>query len=307
MGTVVEIGLVLERAPTTIDRRAITEAFAEVDRIEQLISSWRADSVVGQINAAAGRHAVEMPEELAALLAVAVEAGRRSGGAFDVTFKPLARLWRIGRGRTAPPSDAEIARARALVDYHQLELDRAGRRAKLARLEMALDLGGIGKGYTVDRIVALLRRSHRDFYVQAGGDLFFAGRRGKRKWRGGIREPRGNAEDYFAYLELSDATLSTSGDYERFDVYGGKRYHHLIDPATGQPARGCRSVTIVTSSALSADWLSTAVFILGPQRGMALVESLPGVEAVIVSAENRVLTSTGLRGRLLGLRQPKSS
>jgi thiamine biosynthesis lipoprotein len=134
--------------------------------------------------------------------------------------------------------------------------------------------------------------------VQSGGDMYVAGRRGDRPWRHGLRDPRGPANRTFATLELSDSTLRTSGDYERFFMRNGVRYHHLIDPDLGRPAQGTRSVTIVAKSATQADWLSTGVFVSGPESGMTLIEKLPGVEGVIVTGRNQVLVSSGLKGKL---------
>jgi thiamine biosynthesis lipoprotein len=134
--------------------------------------------------------------------------------------------------------------------------------------------------------------------IQSGGDMYVAGHRGDRPWRVGIRDPRGPVDRSFAALDLEDGTFSTSGDYERFFMKDGIRYHHILDPATGRPAQGCRSVTIVTNNATIADGLSTGVFILGPEKGMALIERLPDVEGVIVTAKNEVLVSSGLKGKL---------
>jgi thiamine biosynthesis lipoprotein len=169
---------------------------------------------------------------------------------------------------------------------------------------MRLHLGGIGKGFAVDRAAAMFRaHGIRDFMIQSGGDLYASGRRGDRGWRAAIQDPRGNS--IIAALELHDETLSTSGDYERFFMQGGRRYHHLLDPDTGQPAAaGARSVTIVARRATLADALSTGVFIMGPEAGMALIERLPDVEGVIVSNRNELLVSSGLRVRLERLASP---
>src|SRR5438067_108918 len=140
--------------------------------------------------------------------------------------------------------------------------------------------------------------------MQAGCDLYVAGRRNGQPWRLGIRDPRGPAEKTFAMLDLSDGTFSTSGDYERFFIKDGRRYHHILDLRTGEPARGCRSVTLVTDRAVLADALAKGVFILGSSAGMALIERLPGVEGVIVSSTNQVLVSKGLEGRLTRLAAP---
>ena len=151
----------------------------------------------------------------------------------------------------------------------------------------------------VDRAVALMRAAGlKDFSVQAGGDLYVAGRRGDRPWRLGIADPRAPDGAVFARVELEDSTFSTSGDYERAFVKDGVRYHHILDPRTGQPSRVSRSVTIVAKDALIADGLSTGVFLLGPEAGMALIERLPDVEGVIVGADNKVLVSSGLKDKL---------
>ena len=171
-----------------------------------------------------------------------------------------------------------------------------------------MHLGGIGKGYAVERAVKTMRAAGlRDFLIQAGGDLYAAGLKEGRPWRLGINDPRGPAGRSFATLDLSDGTFSTSGDYARSFVKDGVRYHHIIDPATGQPARLCRSVTIVADSPLVADGLSTGVFLLGPEQGMALVERLPEVEGVIVTAKNEVLVSSGLRDKFVQIAQPTDS
>jgi thiamine biosynthesis lipoprotein len=151
----------------------------------------------------------------------------------------------------------------------------------------------------MDRGIAILR-SHglRNFLIQAGGDMYVAGLKDHKPWRLGIQDPRGPADHPFAELDLSDGTFSTSGDYERFFIRNGRRYHHILDPATGEPSRGCRSVTIVANRAVLADGLSTGVFLLGPEAGMALIERLPDVEGVIVSDRNEVLISSGLKSRL---------
>jgi FAD:protein FMN transferase len=192
-----------------------------------------------------------------------------------------------------------------LIDYRQIEIDDRAGTVFLRRAGMRLHLGGIGKGYAVERGAAILRRAGLvDFMIQAGGDLYVAGSNDGRPWRLGINDPRGADGRSFATVDLTDSTFSTSGDYARFFIKDGIRYHHIIDLSTGQPARGCRSVTIVADSPTLADGLSTGVFLLGPAAGMALIERLPQVEGVIVSSTNEVLVSSGLKGRFRLLSQP---
>jgi thiamine biosynthesis lipoprotein len=170
---------------------------------------------------------------------------------------------------------------------------------------MSMHLGGIGKGYAIDHGVEIFRRRGvRNFMIQAGGDLYVAGLKDGRPWRLGIQDPRGPANRSFAALDLSDGTFSTSGDYERFFMKDGRRYHHILDPSVGAPARGSRSVTIVANRGVIAQGLAVGVFILGPEAGMALIKRLPGVEGVIVSDKNDVLISPGLSRRLRLLALP---
>jgi thiamine biosynthesis lipoprotein len=283
---------------------AFEAVFDEIDRLDRLMSVWHEGSDVQRLNAAAGRHAVPVSPEVLDVLQLARQAGVWTDGAFDVTFGALSGLWKFDHDQdNRLPQPAEVAARLPLVDYRLLAVDARAGTAFLRRAGMRVHLGGIGKGYAVDRAAAILRsRGVRDFMIQSGGDLYAAGRHGDRPWRAGIRDPRG--EGIFAAMDLTDATLSTSGDYERFFVEDGRRYHHILDPADGQPARGARSVSIVTDRAAVADALSTGVFVAGPEAGMRLIEQLPGVEGVIVTDRNDVLVSTGLRARLERLASP---
>ncbi len=279
---------------------AFDEVFAEFDRLESLLSIWRDGSDVQRLNAAAGIHPVAVSPETLEVLAMARQIGDWTEGKFDITFAALSDLWKFDHDQdnSVPTPDA-IRQRLPLIDYRRVELALNAHTAFITHEGTRVHLGGIGKGYAVDRAVAALRRRGlRDFMVQAGGDMYVAGRRGNRMWRLGIQDPRGPADSIFASLELSDATFSTSGDYERSFIKDGRRFHHIIDPILGEPASGCRSVTIVSDRAVVADGLSTGVFVLGPARGMALIERLPQVEGVIVTAENQVLVSSGLKERL---------
>ncbi len=280
--------------------RAFDAVFAEFSRLEGLLSVWRAGSDIQRVNEAAGQHAVDVSPETIEVLLVARQVSDWTNGKFDVTFAAMSDLWRFDHDQdNQVPSLADVAARLPLIDYLALEINVSARTAFLRHRGMKAHLGGIGKGYAVDRGVAILRRhGFVNFMLQSGGDLFSAGRKGDRPWRVGVRDPRGAPDTIVAALELSDQTLSTSGDYERMFVKDGTRYHHILDPDEGTPARGTRSVSIVAASAVIADGLSTGVFVLGPSRGLALVERLPGVEAVIITADNQVLVSSGLKERL---------
>jgi thiamine biosynthesis lipoprotein len=230
-----------------------------------------------------------------------------TSGKFDVTFGVMSGLWKFDYQNedATIPDPLEVARRRKLISYRDLKVNEQQGTAFLVRPGMMANLGGIGKGYAVDQARNILQSAgFRNFMIQFGGDMYVAGNAGDRPWRLGIQDPRGTDNNVFASIELSDSTFSTSGDYERFFIKDGRRYHHIIDPATGEPSIGCRSVTILAKSATIADGLSTGVFIMGPEAGMALIEKLPDVEGVIVSSKNEVLVSSGIKGRLTILAQP---
>lgn len=287
-------------------RAAFDGVFKEFDRLESLMSVWRPGSEVLRMNAAAGEHAVAVGPETREALTIAHQVSEWTNGTFDVTFGALADIWKFDHQDqdNTVPDEAAIAKRLPLVDYRQVEVDDRAGTVFVKRKGMRVHLGGIGKGYAVDRAVKLLReRGLRDFMIQAGGDLYVGGHKDGRPWRLGIADPRGTHQP-FATVELSDSTFSTSGDYERFFVKDGVRYHHILDLRIGRPAMENRSVTLVTDRAVIADALAKGVFILGPAAGMALIERMPHVEGVIVSAKNEVTVSSGLKGRVALLSQP---
>ena len=285
---------------------AFDDVFREFDRLEDLLSVWRDGSDVVRMNAAAGDHPVTVSADTQAVLLAARQASEWTRGKFDITFGALADIWKFDHDQDNTVPDAAAIRARLpFVDFRVVEVDGAAGTAFVSRKGSRVHLGGIGKGYAVDRAVEILKgRGLRDFMVKSGGDLYVAGVNGAKPWRLGIQDPRGKPDQSFATLDLGDGTFSTSGDYERFFMKDGRRYHHIIDPDLGEPARGCRSVTIVSNRAVLADVLSKGVFILGPAEGMALIEKLPDVEGVIVSSTNQVLISSGLKGRVTMVSQP---
>jgi thiamine biosynthesis lipoprotein len=296
---------------TTDDAAALDtfeHIFREFDRLENLLSVWRDGSDVVRINKNAGIAPVTVSRETIEVLEQAHQASVWTGGKFDITFGALADIWKFDHDQdNIVPGRAAIAERLPLVNFEEVITDRAAGTAFIRKAGMRIHLGGIGKGYAVDHAVALLKeRGFRDFSIQSGGDLYVAGTNGGTPWKLGIADPRGDHSP-FATLQVADGTFSTSGDYERSFIKDGVRYHHLIDPDRGEPARGCRSVTIVTNRAVIADVLSTGVFIMGPDAGMALIEKLPDVEGVIVTAANQVLVSSGLKGRIALLKMPTAA
>jgi thiamine biosynthesis lipoprotein len=287
--------------------RTFDAVFAEFERLDALMSVWRAGSDVLAINAAAGERAVAVHAEVRDVLRIAKQVSEWTDGTFDVTFGALTDIWKFDyqdKDGSVPAADAIRARL-ALIDYRQIDIDDRAGTVFLKRKGMRVHLGGIGKGYAVGRAVEIFRRAGmRDFMVQAGGDLYVGGTKGGEPWRLGIADPRARDGRSFATIELTDSTFSTSGDYARFFIKDGVRYHHILDPRTGEPARLCRSVTVAADSPVIADAIAKGVFILGPEKGMQLVERSPHLGAVIVSAANEVLVSSRLKDAFVLLAPP---
>lgn len=304
MATRVTISVAPGARTETEVKDAIRRALAELDRVEQVMNEWRPGSELSRINAQAGaERPVPSPEDLCRVIERSLDAAKRTAGLFDPTWAALRGVWRFGTGADGGvPAEREIQRACGLVRWGDVTVLRKdageGCSVRLHRPGMQLGLGGVAKGWAVDRAVASLRADGlRDFFVQVGGDLYAAGKRGDRPWQVGIRDPRGPPESHFAQMEVTDAAFSTSGDYERFFIAGGKRYHHLIDPRTCRPATASRSATVLARTAVDAELLTKAVFILGGQEGLKLAESW-GAAAVLITADNRVLASPSLEGKL---------
>ncbi len=288
-------------------RALFAEAIEEIKRVENLMTTWRPDSELSRVNAAAGRDAIKVSQETFDVVKEAVHTSDISEGTFDITFETLHGLWKFDQDLDPhPPSDADIAKLLPFVGYKKIKLDPAVPSIMLQTAGTKMSLGGIAKGYGVDRAVAILDKAGlRSFYVQAGGDLFARGTKPDGKpWSAGVRDPRGPDGSYFALLGLADHAFSTAGDYERSYIVEGKRYHHIIDPRTGKPATASRSVTIWAKTALIADAIDDAVFILGPEKGIKLVESLDGVGAVIIDKNNNVWVSDRIKSELTIVKAP---
>ncbi len=302
MGTYLRVTIAGE--PSARAKEAAQEAFAVVARVDSLLSIYKPESEFSRLNRAAGVETLTVSLQTMEVL----EASRRfyemTEGAFDPSVGPLMRLWKLqGEGRV--PSPAEIDSVRALVGFSKVFLEPRRRRVFLPE-GMRLDSGGIGKGYAADLArEALRRRGIRQGMVDLGGNLaLLGGGPGRRGWSIGIRNPL-ERDRIIGVLEITDGAVATSGQYEQYVVKDGKRLGHILDPREGKPAEGMLSATIIAPDATTTDGLSTGVFVLGPERGLSLVERIPGVEAVIVTdpggvplTRRHVLLSSGLRDRI---------
>ncbi len=295
MGT--KFAVTLSGGPQERAEGVIQAAFAEVDRVDKLMSEWREDSDVSAVNRKAGAEPVAVSTETFEVVRRAVDLSARSRGAFDVTWAALRGLWDFKAQPPRLPDGAAVKAALARTGWQKVKLDTVGRTVQLAEPGMALGLGGIAKGYAIDRAVSVLRENgFTDFIVDGGGDLFVAGEKQPGvPWRIGVQHPR-ERERLLVSMPMRDAAVVTSGDYERYFDLDGRRYHHILDLATGMPADKSVAVTVRASDATLADAVATAIFVLGPEDGMALANGMPGVDAAILTPDGRTLTTTGLAG-----------
>jgi thiamine biosynthesis lipoprotein len=265
MGTVVETDVQGPDVETC--QNALLLAYQEMSRVENLLSFQISTSEINQVNRAAGVQPVKVNEETFQILKRARDYSEKLNGLFDVTIGALTDRWGFSDNDNKEitiPSDSELAVLLPLVNYQFLELNSHDTTAYLEKAGMKIDLGGIAKGYAIDRGVFVLRKNGiNQFFLNAGGDIYTSGKKdGVEKWRVGIKHPR-KLDQLIARFKLSDYAVATSGDYERFVMIDGKRYHHIIDPRNGFPSTQCQSVTVLAPSAEEADALATYLFVLG--------------------------------------------
>jgi thiamine biosynthesis lipoprotein len=289
MGTSFEIRIVA--ADIVGAYAAVDEAFGEVARQESLFSEYQPSSDISAINLAAGQAPVDVQPEVFTLLQRSLWASESTHGAFDITFAGCGRLWSIRDERV--PDERTLAACLQAVGYRRVRLDAWHSSVWLPDANMRIGLGGIAKGYGVDSAAEVLRRrGFGRFVVDGGGDLRVEGTDLDGAWTVQIAHPRDPGR-IFATLHLDRGAVVTSGDYVRYFERDGVRYHHILDPATGQPARRTAAVTVVAPNATDADALATGLFVLGPDRGLAALARLPGVEALFFDPQLQVRTSPG--------------
>ncbi|MBL8200169.1 MAG: FAD:protein FMN transferase [Chromatiales bacterium] len=293
MGTKVEIQL--WAGSEAAARPLLAAGMAEFDRIESWMSTYREDSEISRVNRLAAREPVKASAELFGVVAKSLELSALSDGAFDITFDSVGKLYDFRSG-VRPDADA-IQQRLPDINYRHVLLDPAALTIRFTKEGTRINLGGIGKGYSCERVIELLRKAGvTNALVNAGGDTRLLGDRRGKPWVVGIRDPD-DGQHWVTRLALEDEAISTSGDYERYFDEDGVRYHHILDPKSGKSASGLRSVTVIGPDATMTDGLSTSVFVLGPERGLALIETTPGYAAVIIDAEHQVRFSKALRSR----------
>ena len=272
---------------------AVTAAFSEINRLQSIFDRYNANSDISLINVEAGRHPVIVSKDLIGLLIRSQNFSRESGGSFDVTVGPLVDLWDIGHNDATLPSSKEIAEVLPLIDYNQIVIDASNNSVYLTQPRMKLDLGGVGKGYAVDRAIEILRAEGiESALVNAGGDIRVIGNRPDgQPWCVGVQDPR-NPDKVIASVTLNHwDTAETSGDYQRYFELDGIRYAHIFDPKSGVQPRLFSSVTILADNSVDADFLSTALFVMPYEQGMILARKF-SVAVIWVTVEGQILINS---------------
>ena len=292
MGTVVNFTICAEdEAKAT---KAAEVAFAEIERLEGLLSSWNPQSEVSLINKAVAKMWTKVSPETVEVIYQSIQLSRDSGGAFDITVGALNRIWNM---HTTPkvPTPREIKATLPLVDFTAIQLDvRNTSSVSLGKIGMEIDLGGIAKGYILEKAYKTLKRLGIDNgLIDGGGDVYCWGLKPDRsKWEIGVADPLAPSK-YMAVFRVSNKAVFTSGDYERKFTKDGITYHHIFNPKTGYPASLCHGVTVIGDNIPMVNGLSSTIFVLGPAKGLKFLSKHPGVEAIIVSNKGDAIVSQG--------------
>lgn len=296
MGTRVDI--TLESPDQDRLHPALDAAYREMTRLSDMMNHYSPTSAVSAINAAAGIAPVAIAAELMQVLQMAQNVSHQSQGCFDITVASI-KGWRFSNEARSMPSQADIARQLPLVDYRQLVLNLGARTAFLKRQGMRIDLGGIAKIYILDAGMRVLRQQGiHSAMINGGGDVLVMGSHQGQPWRIGVRDPRAPST-LIGTIELNEGIVASSGDYERFFEHEGRRYHHILDPKTGYPTQGLHGVTLVAQHLEQINGLGAAIMVMGDEKGRALVQHIPGLQAMWVRQNGQVWLSPGMSQKLL--------
>lgn len=277
--------------------KAMNESINKLREIDNNMSLSKSDSEIVKINNNAGKRSVKVNDGFLNVINKAIYYGRLSDGAFDISIRPVDKLWGIGTKNERIPKEKEIKENLKFVNYKNIETDNFNKTVFLRNKNMAIDLGGIAKGYAADELVKILKENNiKSGLINLGGNIYaYKKDKNDKPFNIGIQDPKEENGQTFAIIKVKNKSVVTSGNYERYFIKNGKRYHHIMDPKTGAPSEsGIISSTIISDKSIDGDALSTATFILGVKKGMELINSLSGVEAIFVTNDNKVYTSSGL-------------
>ena len=290
MGTFVHVVAVAEDTGTA--KKCVRAALEEIRRVDELMSDYKSDSEISRVNRDGAKMAVRVSESTHKVLQRSVEFSEMTGGAFDITIGPLVALFRKAKESKIAPSEQQIALARSKVGFEKLKLDSENKTVQFSENGMLLDLGGIAKGYAIDKAIEAAQSCGAiGAMVDIGGDVrcFGLPPEGKDNWLIGLQDPNSAIEGtegggLLLVLKITNTAVATSGDYQQFVLIEGKRYSHIMDRRTGTSTEGLSSVTIIADNATNSDALATALSVMGVQKGLALIEKLPDTEAILITS-----------------------
>src|SRR3989304_1915111 len=290
MGTVVEVIVISDKED--VARKSIADAFSAMERVDRLMSNFKEDSDISRINRGAGIEDVAVDKDVIEVIKKSIYYSEISNGAFDITIGGVEELYKFeDKGRM--PEKGKFKNSVSLVGYKNIIIN--GNTVRLIKKGMKLDLGGIAAGYAVDKgIDAIKKWGINNALINAGGDIRVIGESENGKWKIGILHSR-EENKLINTLTLKDISVTTSGDYRKYFISGGKRYHHILNPSTGLPTEGVQSVTIIAPLAVDSDALATAVFVLGKKKGMEMIERLKDVEGIIIDSDGLAIYSSGVK------------
>ena len=293
MGTLVEI--TIQESDNDLAQHAINKSFNEMSRLEKIMSTHLPNSELSKLNTLARRETkITVSSDLLKVIKRGVYWGKLSSGAMDITIGPAIKLWKFNTETPTLPDGYKLQEATSFIDYKNIAID--GSSVSLKKTGMSLHLGAIGKGYAVDQAIGILKKMGvKSGLVNAGGDLMAFGlKKETEAWHIGIQHPR-KPEKIIASLDVRDKAVATSGDYQRYFIKDKVRFHHILNPKDGWPENQTMSATVIADTVMDADALSTALFILGPNKGIGLINSLEGVEGMILSKLGSASYSSGFR------------
>ena len=279
-----------------IAEKYIDTAVAEIRRIEQLLTTFSSESQTSRINENAGIAPVAVDPEVFGLIERSIAISKITQGAFDITYGSINKsLWNFDKGMTSLPSKEEALRMVHLINYNYIILDKVNATVFLKEKGMRIGFGGIGKGYAAEMAKALLvKEGVESGIINASGDLTAWGLQpGGKPWRIGISNPD-RPQDIFSYLDISGKAVATSGNYEKYVMIGGKKYSHTIDPKTGLPISGIKSVTVISGNAEFADAMATPIAVMGIKAGLYLIDQIPDLHCIIIDDNNTIYTSKAI-------------
>lgn len=281
-------------------KKAIEEAVNRLNEIDDKMSVFKEYSEISMINQNSGISSVEVSEDTYFVVKQAIRYSEVSEGAFDPTIRPIVELWGIGRDKPRIPSEYEIRSKLKLVNYKDIIINDKDRTIKLRNEGQNIDLGGIAKGYAADEVKNILIKNNiKSALINLGGNIFALGKKqDKTQWQIGIQNPFGKRGEFVGFISIKNKSVVTSGNYERYFIIEGKKFHHIIDPKTGYPSESrIVSSTIISDYSIDGDGLSTGVYIMGIDKSIKLIESLKGIDAVFITENKEIYLTSGIKNK----------